>query len=67
MSAGGQHHAGVCGVVGDGVEHAQPALDVPTKQVHRPLSILRGPLPDGTRKSVGVILPSTLTFNTAAP
>jgi len=24
-------------------------------------------LPDGTRKSVGVILPSTLTFNTGAP
>lgn len=24
-------------------------------------------LPDGTRKSVGVILPSTLTFGTAAP
>jgi uncharacterized protein YaiE (UPF0345 family) len=24
-------------------------------------------LPDGTRKSVGVILPATLTFNTAAP
>jgi uncharacterized protein YaiE (UPF0345 family) len=24
-------------------------------------------LADGTRKSVGVILPSTLTFNTAAP
>lgn len=23
--------------------------------------------PDGTRKSVGVIFPSTLTFNTAAP
>ncbi|NNM82340.1 MAG: pyrimidine/purine nucleoside phosphorylase [Burkholderiales bacterium] len=23
--------------------------------------------PDGTRKTVGVILPSTLTFNTAAP
>jgi uncharacterized protein YaiE (UPF0345 family) len=23
--------------------------------------------PDGTRKSVGVILPATLTFNTAAP
>jgi uncharacterized protein YaiE (UPF0345 family) len=23
--------------------------------------------PDGTRKSVGVILPSTLTFNTGAP
>ena len=24
-------------------------------------------LPDGTRKSVGVILPATLTFNTGAP
>jgi uncharacterized protein YaiE (UPF0345 family) len=24
-------------------------------------------LPDGTKKSVGVILPSTLTFNTGAP
>lgn len=24
-------------------------------------------LPDGTRKSVGVIMPSSLTFNTAAP
>jgi Uncharacterized protein conserved in bacteria len=24
-------------------------------------------LPDGSRKSVGVILPSTLTFNTGAP
>ena len=24
-------------------------------------------MPDGTRKSVGVILPSELTFNTAAP
>lgn len=24
-------------------------------------------LPDGTRKTVGVILPATLTFNTAAP
>lgn len=24
-------------------------------------------LPDGTKKSVGVVLPSTLTFNTGAP
>ena len=24
-------------------------------------------LPDGTRKTIGVILPSTLTFNTGAP
>ena len=24
-------------------------------------------LPDGTKKSVGVVLPATLTFNTAAP
>ena len=24
-------------------------------------------LPDGTKKSVGVVLPATLTFNTGAP